>query len=313
MNRHTFFIIAALLLASLAGLLSGCQTKPVAGDLEKNFVNPPDSARPGVYWYFMNGNLNGQGDDRRPGIHEGGGPRQPGVPRGGHRRAAGRPGRVHEPRVAGAFRPIRPRRGTPGDRHHPRDRAGLVWQRRPLGQAGASHAAPRLQYGRTQRAAELFGDPSPAGTAFDRVAQDGQPVLRGCGGPGLPQPQTDHCRHRRESAFLQGALFHLEGGEALSAGFGTLCGTGAGGRHPAERDRGSDKAARSPTAPSTGKSRPGNGRSSAWDAASPARAAGPRLPPRWAWSATSSTSKALEFHLDQYVGEAASKDRPARE
>lgn len=34
--------------------------KPVAGDLEKNFVNPPDSARPGVYWYFMDGNLNGK-------------------------------------------------------------------------------------------------------------------------------------------------------------------------------------------------------------------------------------------------------------
>jgi hypothetical protein len=68
MNRHTFFIIAALLLTSLASLLCECQTeprqqaaaKPVAGDLEKNFVNPPDSARPGVYWYFMNGNLNGQ-------------------------------------------------------------------------------------------------------------------------------------------------------------------------------------------------------------------------------------------------------------
>ena len=60
MNRHCSFIIDALLLISLAGLLSGCQTKPVAGDLEKNFVNPPDSARPGVYWYFMNGNLNGK-------------------------------------------------------------------------------------------------------------------------------------------------------------------------------------------------------------------------------------------------------------
>ena len=25
--------------------------------LEKGFLNPPDSARPGVYWYFMDGNL----------------------------------------------------------------------------------------------------------------------------------------------------------------------------------------------------------------------------------------------------------------
>lgn len=28
--------------------------------MEKKFVNPPDSARPGVYWYFLNGNLNGK-------------------------------------------------------------------------------------------------------------------------------------------------------------------------------------------------------------------------------------------------------------
>ena len=34
--------------------------RPVTGDLEKNFVNPPDAARPGVYWYFMDGNLNGK-------------------------------------------------------------------------------------------------------------------------------------------------------------------------------------------------------------------------------------------------------------
>ena len=28
--------------------------------LEKNFLNPPGSARPGVYRYFRNGDLNGQ-------------------------------------------------------------------------------------------------------------------------------------------------------------------------------------------------------------------------------------------------------------
>ncbi len=31
-----------------------------AGGMENNFLNPPDSARPGVYWYFLNGNLNGK-------------------------------------------------------------------------------------------------------------------------------------------------------------------------------------------------------------------------------------------------------------
>jgi len=59
MNKHTSLIIAALLSISSAGLLGGCRTAPVAGDLEKNFADPPDSARPGVYWYFLNGNLNG--------------------------------------------------------------------------------------------------------------------------------------------------------------------------------------------------------------------------------------------------------------
>jgi hypothetical protein len=28
--------------------------------MENHFVNPPDAARPGVYWYFMDGNLNGK-------------------------------------------------------------------------------------------------------------------------------------------------------------------------------------------------------------------------------------------------------------
>ncbi len=32
-----------------------------AGDLEAEFVDPPDSARPGVYWYFMDGNLSREG------------------------------------------------------------------------------------------------------------------------------------------------------------------------------------------------------------------------------------------------------------
>ena len=36
-----------------------CGATLAAGEIEKNFVNPPDSARPGVYWNFLNGNLNG--------------------------------------------------------------------------------------------------------------------------------------------------------------------------------------------------------------------------------------------------------------
>ena len=35
-----------------------------ADDLQKEFVSPPDSARPGVYWYFMDGNLSREGMTR---------------------------------------------------------------------------------------------------------------------------------------------------------------------------------------------------------------------------------------------------------
>ena len=45
-----------------------------------------------------------------------------------------------------------------------------------------------------------------------------------------------------KALFRQGAVFDLEAGQALSAGFGPLRGAGAGGRHPAERDRGSHEA-----------------------------------------------------------------------
>jgi len=37
-----------------------CGGAITTGEMESNFVNPPDSARPGVYWYFMDGNLNGK-------------------------------------------------------------------------------------------------------------------------------------------------------------------------------------------------------------------------------------------------------------
>ena len=53
MNRRIFFTLAALLLTSLASLLCERQTKPVAGDLETNFVTPPDSAKPSCYWWWF--------------------------------------------------------------------------------------------------------------------------------------------------------------------------------------------------------------------------------------------------------------------
>ena len=49
----------ARLLITLYLMMFNCITNGTT--LENNFVNPPDSARPGVYWYFMDGNLSGEG------------------------------------------------------------------------------------------------------------------------------------------------------------------------------------------------------------------------------------------------------------
>jgi len=52
-----------VLILSVSLLFNTCSTKPsgTSSDdydvLSRSFVNPPDSARPGVYWYFMDGNL----------------------------------------------------------------------------------------------------------------------------------------------------------------------------------------------------------------------------------------------------------------
>ena len=40
--------------------LAVCGGSLSAGELEESFFNPPESARPGVYWYFLDGNLNGK-------------------------------------------------------------------------------------------------------------------------------------------------------------------------------------------------------------------------------------------------------------
>ena len=56
MNK-TLFLLRAAIVLPLAGLLFSC-TNPGKNDyLKQGFLNPPDSAKPGVYWYFMDGNL----------------------------------------------------------------------------------------------------------------------------------------------------------------------------------------------------------------------------------------------------------------
>lgn len=61
--------IAACLLA--LATLAGCRNNKTAGDVSQpqatigeiasNFMTPPDDARPGVYWYFMDGNFSKEG------------------------------------------------------------------------------------------------------------------------------------------------------------------------------------------------------------------------------------------------------------
>jgi len=47
------------LLLCLAIIATGCSSKK--NHLEQGFINPPDTARPGVYWYFMDGNVSREG------------------------------------------------------------------------------------------------------------------------------------------------------------------------------------------------------------------------------------------------------------
>jgi hypothetical protein len=49
------------LLLALCAALTGARA---ADDLAARFANPPDAARPGVYWYFMDGNLSREGMTR---------------------------------------------------------------------------------------------------------------------------------------------------------------------------------------------------------------------------------------------------------
>ncbi|HSM46927.1 MAG TPA: glycosyl hydrolase, partial [Draconibacterium sp.] len=47
----TFFFLAVIV------LFVGCSSSKPEDALKQAFLNPPDTAKPGVYWYFMDGNL----------------------------------------------------------------------------------------------------------------------------------------------------------------------------------------------------------------------------------------------------------------
>ena len=51
------FLFLALMCALLTLKCNYPKNNESLTELRKNFLTPPDSARPGVYWYFMDGNM----------------------------------------------------------------------------------------------------------------------------------------------------------------------------------------------------------------------------------------------------------------
>jgi hypothetical protein len=60
MNRRLTSLKTAVGI-SIAVLLASCSHPENNDKIKDGFLNPPDSARPGVYWYFMDGNLSREG------------------------------------------------------------------------------------------------------------------------------------------------------------------------------------------------------------------------------------------------------------
>lgn len=60
MKTNVTKIFTTLFISAFVGcLLQSCS--PSVDNLEQGFLTPPDSVRPGVYWYFMDGNLSKEG------------------------------------------------------------------------------------------------------------------------------------------------------------------------------------------------------------------------------------------------------------
>src|ERR1039458_4147489 len=51
----------ALTLSTLAGAFLGADIAASPSDLAKGFVSPPQSARPWVYWFWLDGNITREG------------------------------------------------------------------------------------------------------------------------------------------------------------------------------------------------------------------------------------------------------------
>ncbi len=58
-RRTAVRILGSTLLAIAGGW--ACQAADMASELAKGFQTPPDSARPWVYWFWLNGNITREG------------------------------------------------------------------------------------------------------------------------------------------------------------------------------------------------------------------------------------------------------------
>src|SRR4030042_751565 len=52
-----FVLLKRSLIIVLPLIIVACDNTKSSDYLKNGFLNPPDSVRPGVYWYFMDGNL----------------------------------------------------------------------------------------------------------------------------------------------------------------------------------------------------------------------------------------------------------------
>ncbi len=270
-------------LALCGAVLASCGMK-------NRFLNPPDSARPGVYWYFMDGNLNGK--EMTADLES--------------MKAAGLGNLVFlEVDIGMPKGPVRFMSEPWQERFvqtvRDAERLGIDITL-GIGPGWCGSGGPWVKPEQSMQhlvfsSVELKGPqsysamlpvPEQRSTEWHTMAS---PYYEDVVTWAFPSRKPLIADIDEKALYLQGPVYPQEEGQALSAGFGELCGAGAVGRPPAGRDRGSHRGSSSRTERSTGMSPPGNGRSSAWAAGPRARAAGPRLPPGRAWSATSSTRR----------------------
>ena len=60
-NRIGMWLAILAVLTTTAGLAADAPPSEDALSLEQGFVQPPDAARPWVYWFWLNGNITREG------------------------------------------------------------------------------------------------------------------------------------------------------------------------------------------------------------------------------------------------------------